>query len=115
MIDWTKPIRQKNGREAVYLEPTGFATMYKHWVAVDRYGGWVCRTYTNDGLFRKDDPSDDVDLENIPEIETRYAVLSDKTGFETLAEAKDLGKNWALGYLKIHHDGTKLISVEIVE
>lgn len=115
MIDWTKPIRQKNRGAAIYLEPSenGY-----HWVAVHYSCDWGIRAYTQEGkAINLPHNEGGYDLENVPETVTRYVPLFNYQGCETLDEVKDrmAGAKGLIGFAKVEHDGNKLISVEIVE
>lgn len=66
MIDFTKPIRQKNGRRAVLLCEGDFMLSYTVKVAVeDSNLCWSIALYTKIGSLRDSGSSED--LENIPE------------------------------------------------
>lgn len=61
MIDWTKPIRQKNGRRAVFLDSRGYMVACE----IDP-GSWGLRYYLKNGRCWGSREST-IDLENIPE------------------------------------------------
>jgi len=66
MIDWDKPIRQKNGRIAVFLDRDEDPIYPINVSTFDSDRTWVNRTYSEIGRHCEDDDCD-LDLENIPE------------------------------------------------
>lgn len=71
-IDWTKPIRQKNGRALRFLyELQSTTAKYPMVCVVTSDNGNECLvSYTKDGLYNRDNKRESTyDVENIPVIE----------------------------------------------
>lgn len=68
MIDWDKPIRQKNGRAARYVGTLHHHGIHIRFVQVKLNVGWDYEAYTDDGMYSSCVPSE-YDLENIPQKE----------------------------------------------
>lgn len=67
MIDWTKPIRQKNGRVAVFLcERPRHGLLTKKVAVENERCSWSIENYTAEGTYWHS-VATPYDLENIPE------------------------------------------------
>lgn len=74
-IDWTKPIRTKDGREAVLLPWTGKDQLGLRAVAVKNPKGNIDGWYYNENGIAGGDTlcrNESLDLENVPESVTEY-------------------------------------------
>lgn len=71
MIDWTKPIRQKNGRAARCAGTLEHCGQSKRVIEYEMEDGWCINTCTEDGQYLANSPSGR-DLENIPQTIVRW-------------------------------------------
>jgi len=114
MIDWTKPIRQKNGRGAVCHATDGKdpKPIIIEWEC--SHGGWAASGWGHEAA--------EAYFENIPERVVRYVPAYLGRGYDTLQGYDTLDKckrfnppEEGFSYVRRVFDGPKLISAEVVE
>jgi len=111
MIDWTKPIRQKNGRRAVCYTAEGKDPRYPIVIEYeDPDGDWAIDRHSCETNR----------FENIPERVVRYSNIYLDSGcasnlYSTMDNARQGATKGCCGHVQMTFEGPKLISAEVVE
>lgn len=123
MIDWTKPIRTKDGAEARLLgelknvaHPMVVAVTYTNALGLTYE---VMQRYTSDGRFAEatfwsDHP---MHLENVPEVTKRYIMLFDGLGYGDINDVMQMrSRYWPdCQIVEITSEDGKPVKLELVE
>lgn len=123
-IDWTKPLRTKDGRKARFLGTRKTLGEFTHIVAVEGSLGQheeFVHYYRPDGTYPYNTGGENKTLENIPERVSRYMLVDkDPTvwGYKTANDARyAINAVWlsTCHVVRVDFENGKPVAVEVVD
>lgn len=123
-VDWTKPLRTKDGRKARFLGTRKTLGEFTHIVAVEGSLGQheeFVHYYRPDGTYPYNAGGENKDLENVPERVSRFTLVhKDPTvwGYKTVNAARHhTDALWSNVYrvVRVDFEDGKPVAIEVVD